>query len=101
VIIVFVFLQKNVYFALKYHMVAYPNIYDTLAEFMANLDPEKVLGFHAPSAIQKRVDSLLTQKQEEGLSGAEQDELDHYLILEHIVRLAKSRARLHLAKARA
>ncbi len=79
-------------------MIAYPNIYDSLAEFMASLDPVKVLGFHAPSKMQRRAEDLLEKKQENGLSKTEQDELNHYLILEHIVRLAKSRARLHLAQ---
>jgi len=32
------------------------------------------------------------------LSAKEEDELEHYFILEHIVRLAKSRARLILSK---
>ena len=82
-------------------MTAYPNIYDSLAEFMAKLDPEKVLKFHAPPTMQRRVDALLTKKQDAGLTPKEQEELDHFLILEHIVRLAKSRARLHLAKASA
>ena len=80
-------------------MVAYQNAYDSLAEFMASLDPVKVLSFHAPIKVQDRVEYLLEKKQEEGLSTVEQEELDHYLILEHIVRLAKSRARLHLSHA--
>jgi hypothetical protein len=79
-------------------MVAYQNAYDSLAEFMADLDPIKVMGFHAPNKIQERVEDLLEKKQENGLSLTEQEELDHYLILEHIVRLAKSRARLHLSR---
>jgi|GEM_PF-4994920 hypothetical protein len=29
-------------------MVAYQNMYDSLAEFIASMDPEKVLAFHAP-----------------------------------------------------
>lgn len=74
-------------------MVAYQNAYDSLAEFMADLDPVRVLGFHAPAKTQERVEDLLEKKQEDGLSLTEQEELDHYLILEHIVRLAKSRAR--------
>ncbi len=81
-------------------MIAYQNIYDSLADFMAELDPIKVLGFHAPNKIQKRVEKLLEKKQDPGLSLTEQEELDHYLILEHIVRLAKSRARLHLSQAK-
>jgi len=82
-------------------MVAYSNIYDSLAEFMAALDPVKVLSFHAPSTMQARVEELLEKKQESRLSDIEQEELDHYLILEHIVRLAKSRARLRLKQAAA
>ena len=79
-------------------MIAYQNAYDSLAEFMADLDPVKVLGFHAPAKTQDRVEDLLEKKQEHGLSLTEQEELDHYLILEHIVRLAKSRARLSVSK---
>lgn len=80
-------------------MVAYQNVYDSLAEFMANLDPVKMLAFHAPLDIQQRVEILLEKKQDNGLTKQEQEELNHYFILEHIVRLAKSRARLHLAQA--
>ena len=82
-------------------MIAYQNAYDSLADFMVTLDPVKVLDFHAPANIQERVEDLLEKKQEMGLSLTEQEELDHYFILEHIVRLAKSRARLHLSKAAA
>jgi hypothetical protein len=82
-------------------MIAFQSVYDSLAEFMATLDPVKVLGFHAPTKIQDRVEELLEKKQETGISVTEQEELDHYLILEHIVRLAKSRARLHLSTATA
>ena len=82
-------------------MIAYQNAYDSLADFMAMLDPVKVLAFHAPTKIQERVEKLLEKKQDLGLSLLEQEELDHYFILEHIVRLAKSRARLHLSKAAA
>ena len=82
-------------------MVAYQNAYDSLADFMATLDPVKVLGFHAPANIQERVETLLEKKQDVGLLQGEQEELDHYFILEHIVRLAKSRARLHLSRAAA
>jgi hypothetical protein len=80
-------------------MVAYNNVYDSLAEFMAGMDAQKVLAFHAPADIQNRVEVLLEKKQETTLSSNEKEELDHYFILEHIVRLAKSRARLKLAQA--
>lgn len=79
-------------------MIAYQNIYDSLADFMASLDPEKVLTFHAPDHIQKRVNVLLDKKKGKGLSAEEADELEHYFILEHIVRLAKTRARVRLSQ---
>jgi hypothetical protein len=82
-------------------MIGYQSAYDSLADFMASLDPVKVLSFHAPQNIQERVEELLEKKQELGLDLIEQEELDHYLILEHIVRLAKSRARLQISKAAA
>jgi hypothetical protein len=80
-------------------MVAYNNVYDSLAEFIAGMDAQKVLSFHAPIDIQNRVEVLLQKKKETSLSDNEKEELDHYFILEHIVRLAKSRARLKLAQA--
>jgi hypothetical protein len=82
-------------------MVTYPNIYENLAEFIASMAPAKVLAFHAPDSIQQRVEVLLEEKRESGLSAKEAEELEHFFILEHIVRLAKSRARLHLSQAQA
>jgi hypothetical protein len=82
-------------------MIAYSHIYDSLAEFMASLDPAKVLAFHAPEEIQNRVEELLKKKREEGFNEQEKEELEHYFILEHIVRLAKSRAQLLLSKGQA
>lgn len=79
-------------------MVSYPHIYDSLAEFIAGMYPVKVLSFHAPQDIQARLEELLDKKKAEGLSEEEEEELEHYFILEHIVRLAKSRARLLLSQ---
>jgi hypothetical protein len=78
-------------------MIAYNNAYDSLAEFMAGMDAQKVLSFHAPADIQNRVEVLLEKKKDTALSEREKEELDHYFILEHIVRLAKAKARLKLA----
>ena len=80
-------------------MIAEMSVYENLAEFMASMDPAKVLAFHAPASMQQRVDALLEKKQEQGLTEKEAEELEHYFIVEHIVRLAKTRARLHLSRA--
>jgi hypothetical protein len=77
-------------------MVAYQNVYDSLVDFIAGMDAEKVLAFHAPKELQSRIEVLLEKKQDSSLTLNEKEELDHYFILEHIVRLAKSRARLRL-----
>lgn len=82
-------------------MVAYQNIYDSLADFIAGMEAEKVLAFHAPASLQERVEYLLDKKQVDGLTDREAEELGHYYILEHIVRLAKSRTRLRLTKQQA
>ena len=79
-------------------MIAYQNIYDSLAEFIASMDAAKVLAFHAPKDLQTRIEQIIEKKKETALTPREQEELDHYFILEHIVRLAKSRARLRLSK---
>jgi len=68
---------------------------------MAGMDPKKVLAFHAPQDIQSRVEFLLEKKETVSLSEKETEELEHYFILEHIVRLAKSRAQLRLSQHQA
>jgi hypothetical protein len=40
-------------------MIAYQNIYDSLADLIASMDADKVLAFHAPDSLQQRVDYLL------------------------------------------
>ncbi|WP_020607253.1 hypothetical protein [Spirosoma spitsbergense] len=57
--------------------------------------------FINPVALQERVEQLLDKKETDGLNDREGEELAHYYILEHIVRLAKSRTRLRLAKHQA
>jgi hypothetical protein len=42
--------------------------------------------------MQARVSELLRQSKDGGLSRAEETELDRFLYLEHLVRLAKGRA---------
>ncbi len=79
-------------------MTAFSSIYDGLADFMAALDPSKVIAFHASEEDQSRVEKLLRKQKETGLSDEEEEELKHFFILEHIVRMAKSRARLILSE---
>jgi hypothetical protein len=75
------------------------NIYDDFAEFIAGLSPDKILAYHAPDRIQKRVEYLVSRKKEGVIAPAESQELEKYFMFEHIVRLAKARALKLLAQS--
>jgi len=68
-------------------------VYDQIAEFMASMSPQKVMTFKASDLNQKRLDFLLDKQGAEGLSEGEKRELEHYLIINRIVGLAKARAK--------
>ncbi len=72
-------------------------IYDHIAETIAAMNPAKVLEMRAPQAATERLESLVEKEKERGLSATEKDELDHFLVLERLIRLAKAHARLQLA----
>lgn len=74
-------------------MVAeYYSVYDELAYFLASLSPRKVLQYKASPKAQQRVTLLLQKNQKEGLTVEEDAEMARYMTLEHIIRLAKSKA---------
>lgn len=67
-------------------------VYDEVASFMASMNPEKVIAFKPSKANQNRLDFLLDKQTEKGLSSEEISELEHYLMLNRIIGLAKARA---------
>jgi hypothetical protein len=74
-------------------MVAeYNSVYDELAYFLASLSPRKVLQYKASPKAQERVNHLLLKNRNTGLSVEEQAEMERYMTLEHIIRLAKSKS---------
>ncbi|UTA67786.1 hypothetical protein [Emticicia sp. 21SJ11W-3] len=68
------------------------NTYDQLAELIAGLDPAKVLALKATDEMQTRLENLIEKSKESSLDRREKDELDHYIVLERLIRLAKIRA---------
>lgn len=66
------------------------SIYDEIAGFMAGMDPKKVIAFKPSEANQNRLDALLDKQQEAGLTPEERSELEHYLIVNRIISLAKA-----------
>jgi hypothetical protein len=73
-------------------MVQNLSIYDEVATFMASMNPAKVVAFKASEAHQTRLDLLLDKQQEGGLTADEKSEIEHYLMLNRIIGLAKARA---------
>lgn len=69
---------------------AYEEVIDFIA---AGTTPQNVIAFRPSAAAQERVADLLSREKEGQLSAEEKSELDHYLQLEHLMRLAKARAR--------
>jgi DNA polymerase/3'-5' exonuclease PolX len=58
-----------------------------------------VVAFQPSEAAKARVADLIQLEKTTGLSPEETAELDHYLQLEHLMRLAKARARTHQGHA--
>ncbi|MCP9495693.1 MAG: hypothetical protein MSG64_14700 [Pyrinomonadaceae bacterium MAG19_C2-C3] len=69
---------------------AYEEVVDFIA---AGTTPQNVIAFRPSEATQERVADLLSREKDGELSPTEKSELDNYLQLEHLMRLAKARAR--------
>jgi len=74
--------------------------YDEILDFIASgTTPESVVAFRPTQAATQRVEDLLARNRDGVISSQEQVELDDYLQLEHLLILAKSRARQKLQLA--
>jgi len=74
--------------------------YEELVDFIAaNTAPAKLIAFRPSAQTQSRVSELLSREKTTGLSRDESSELDHFVEIEHLMRLAKARARQQLADA--
>lgn len=71
--------------------------YDELVEFIAGgSTPQSVVDFRPSDETRSHVADLLHRNASESLSADEAAELNHYLQIEHLMRLAKARARQRL-----
>ena len=66
---------------------------DAVIDFIAATSPAKVLAFHPSEATTQRVSDLIYREKTTVLAPEEKAELDHYMWLEHVMRMAKIRAR--------
>jgi hypothetical protein len=67
--------------------------YDEVIDLIAATNSDKVLAFRSSEATMQRVSELIYREKTTGLATEEKTELDHYMWLEHVMRMAKIRAR--------
>lgn len=73
-------------------------VYEEIVDFLATGPTSAQLaGFHPSPEASQRVADLIEREKSGLLSPDETDELDGYVQLEHVMRLAKARARLQLS----
>ena len=67
--------------------------YNEIVEFIASgTTPQGVAAFTASSETREHVADLLMREKSDGLTTEEASELDHFMKIEHLMRLAKARA---------
>jgi hypothetical protein len=72
--------------------------YDEIVDFIAaGSTPDAVARFEASQETKEYVADLI-HKEKTGLTPDEPSELDHFLKFEHVMRLAKARARRHCSQ---
>ena len=70
--------------------------YEEIIDFIAaGTTPEAVVAFHPSDSVQQRVAYLVERSKDGSISVEVQSELEDYLQLEHIMIMAKARARKH------
>ena len=73
--------------------------YEEIINFIAaGTTPESVVKFQPSEVVKERVADLIFQEKNGEISTEEKSELDHYLLLEHLIRLAKARARAYMTE---
>lgn len=72
--------------------------YEEIIDWLANgFTPAALVAYRPSEAVRERVAELIGKEKTDGLTSSEATELAHYLQLEHLLRLAKARARHRLA----
>ena len=83
----------------EYQMSAPSPVYLEIIDFIAaGTTPEAVTHFQPSEQAQQRVSELIEREREQLLSPDDRAELDHFMELEHILRMAKARARQILTR---
>lgn len=71
-------------------------VFSDIAEVIARMNPQKVVGLKAPQLMSDRVEQLINRKKEGIISLEEASELERFLALDLFISLTKARARMLL-----
>lgn len=72
-------------------------VYEEIIDFIAaGASPQDIIAFQPSKKIKQRIADLIYREKENLLSPEEKSELDHFMQIEHIMRLAKARAHQHI-----
>lgn len=73
------------------------SIFTEIADFITSQPTlEDIIAYHISPSQQERIDDLLDRNREGTLSSEERQEMEMYLIISHVMSLAKAKARLKL-----
>jgi len=69
-------------------------VYEEIIDFLAGgFTPDSLIAYQPSEEAKRHVEDLIRREKNEGLAPEETSELNHYMELEHILTLAKARAR--------
>jgi hypothetical protein len=75
-----------------------PRIYDEIIDFLASgTTPQTLVEFQLSDNVKEHVGDLIFREKNSSLTTDEKSELDQFMMLEHILRMAKARAHKNLA----
>ena len=68
--------------------------YEEIIDFLAGgFTPESLIAYQPSEETKRQVEDLIRREKNEGITSEEVSELNHYTELDHILTLAKARAR--------
>jgi hypothetical protein len=76
--------------------------FDEIVDFLTSCpSPDAVVAFKPSADLQTRSEFLLEKKRQNTLTPQERQELDYFMVIEHLMRMAKARARKRLSETAA
>ena len=73
-------------------------VYEEIVDFLAGgITPDSLIAYQPSDSAKKRLEELIRREKSDEITPQEASELNHYMELEHILTLAKARARARLS----